>query len=134
MMGVAAIGSVAISGGSSTGPSSVLIYLVAYAITNLSAFFVVIAVSNHTNSEEISSFTGLGKRSPILAVIMAFALISLLGLPPAVGFMGKLYIFSAAVNSGLIWLVILGVVNSAISAYYYLRIIRFIYMVDTETE
>jgi NADH-quinone oxidoreductase subunit N len=117
-----------------SGPSGVLFYLVAYAVTNLAAFFVIIAISSRTGSDMISSFAGMGRKAPFLALILAFSMISLLGIPPSAGFMGKLYMFSAAIQSDLAWLVVVGVVNSAISAYYYLRVIKVMYMVDPEKE
>jgi NADH-quinone oxidoreductase subunit N len=132
MIGVAAIAAKVPAEGS--GPSAVLFYLVAYAVTNLAAFFAIIAISNRTGSDMISSFAGMGRRAPFLAVILAFALISLLGLPPTAGFMGKLYMFSAAMKSDLAWLVLVGVLNSTISAYYYLKVIRVMYMVEPENE
>jgi NADH-quinone oxidoreductase subunit N len=134
MVGVAAIAAKVPVGETTLGPSGVLFYLVAYAVTNLAAFFAIIAISNRTGSDMISSFAGMGRRAPVLAVILAFALISLLGIPPSAGFMGKLYMFSAAMKSDLAWLVLVGVVNSAISAYYYLKVIRVMYMVEPEND
>jgi NADH-quinone oxidoreductase subunit N len=72
----------------------------------------------------------MGRRAPVLALILAFALISLTGIPPTVGFMGKLFLFNAAINADLLWLAIFGVVNSVISAYYYLSIVRAMYLRD----
>ena len=76
----------------------------------------------------------MGRRAPILALILAFSLISLTGIPPTAGFMGKLYLFSAAVKSDLVWLVVVGVVNSVLSAYYYVKVIRTMYMERPESE
>ena len=76
----------------------------------------------------------MGRQAPFLAVILAFSMVSLLGLPPTVGFMGKLYIFSAAIKSDLTWLALVGVLNSAVSAYYYLRVIRVMYMSEPEKD
>ncbi|MDA0988254.1 MAG: NADH-quinone oxidoreductase subunit N [Chloroflexi bacterium] len=134
MVGVASIAARVPVGETTLGPSGVLFYLVAYAVTNLAAFFAIIAISNRTGSDMISSFAGMGRRAPFLAIILAFAIVSLLGIPPTAGFMGKLYMFSAAMKSDLAWLVVVGVVNSAISAYYYLKVIRVMYMVDPEGE
>lgn len=134
MMGLAAIGSQGGEFNVSMGPDGVLFYLVAYAVTNLAAFFAIIAISNSTGSDMIRNFAGIGHRAPILGLVLSVSMISLLGIPPTVGFVGKLYIFSAAVNSGLVWLVMLGVLNSVISAYYYLRVIRIVYMVTSEPE
>ena len=134
MAGVAAVAARVPEGETTIGPSSVLFYLVAYAVTNLAAFFAIIAISNRTGSDMISSFAGMGRRAPFLAIVLSFALVSLLGLPPTAGFMGKLYIFSAAIKSDLAWLVVVGVVNSAISAYYYMKVVRTMYMVEPEEE
>ena len=133
MVGVAAIAARA-PDGETLGPSSVLFYLVAYAVTNLAAFFAIIAITTRTGSDLISSFAGMGRRAPVLAFILAFALVSLTGIPPTAGFMGKLYLFSAAVKSDLVWLVVLGVVNSVLSAYYYVKVIRIMYMERPESE
>jgi NADH-quinone oxidoreductase subunit N len=134
MVGVAAIAARTPAGETAIGPSGVLFYLGAYAVTNLAAFFAIIAISSRTGSDMISSFAGMGRRAPFLALVLAFSMISLLGIPPTAGFMGKLYIFSAAMKSDLAWLVVVGVVNSAVSAYYYLRVVRVMYMAPPETE
>ena len=134
LMGVAAIATRVPVGETTIGPSGVLFYLAGYAVTNLAAFFAIIAISSRTGSDMISSFAGMGRRAPVLAIILAFSMVSLLGLPPTVGFMGKLYMFSAAMKSDLAWLVIVGVLNSAVSAYYYMRVIRVMYMSPPEAE
>lgn len=133
MVGVAAI-AVRAPDGETLGPSSVLFYLVAYAVTNLAAFFAIIAITTRTGSDLISSFAGMGRRAPVLALVLAFAMVSLTGIPPTAGFMGKLYLFSAAVKSDLMWLVVVGVVNSVLSAYYYVKVIRMMYMERPESE
>ncbi|MBI4282075.1 MAG: NADH-quinone oxidoreductase subunit N [Chloroflexi bacterium] len=134
MVGVAAIASRAPAGETILGPSGVLFYLVAYAVTNLAAFFAIIAISNRTGSDTISGFAGMGRRAPFLAIVLAFSMVSLLGIPPTAGFMGKLYMFTAAMKSDLAWLVVVGVVNSAVSAYYYLRVVRVMYVTPPERE
>ena len=134
MVGVAAIAARVPAGETTIGPSGVLFYLGAYAVTNLAAFFAIIAISSRTGSDMIRSFAGMGRRAPFLAIVLAFSMVSLLGIPPTAGFMGKLYIFSAAMKSDMAWLVVVGVVNSAVSAYYYLRVIRVMYMTPPEAE
>ena len=134
MVGLAAIAVRAPEGETPIGPSSVLFYLGAYAVTNLAAFFAIIAISSRTGSDLISSFAGMGKRAPVLALVLAFSLVSLTGIPPTAGFMGKLYLFSAAVHSDLVWLVVVGVINSVLSAYYYVKVIRIMYMERPESE
>jgi NADH-quinone oxidoreductase subunit N len=128
MVGLAAVTSRTGVDSNVIGPSGVLFYLGGYAAMNLAAFSVVIAVSNKLEGDKIGYFAGMARRSPYLAAVLAFALISLTGVPPTVGFMAKIYIFGAAVDSGLTWLVVVGVLNSVVSAYYYLRVIKVMYL------
>jgi NADH-quinone oxidoreductase subunit N len=126
MVGLATMG---LSPASATaGQSGVLFFLAAYSLTNLGAFIAIIAISNKVNSDMISDFSGLGKRSPLLALGMTLFMISLIGMPPAAGFMAKFYIFSSAVQHNLLWLVIIAILNSVISAYYYLRVVKVMWM------
>jgi NADH-quinone oxidoreductase subunit N len=120
LVGLAAVS--AADHGLSLGASSVLFFLAAYAVTNLGAFIVVIVISGRTGSDQIADYAGLGRRAPLLAAALAFALVSLTGIPPTAGFIAKIYIFNAAVESDLVWLVIIAVLNSVVSAFYYLRI------------
>jgi NADH-quinone oxidoreductase subunit N len=106
------------------GQSGVLFFLASYALTNLGAFIAVIAISNKINSDEITDFAGMGKRAPLLALALTLCLVSLIGMPPAAGFMAKFYIFRAAVLNDLLWLVVIAALNSVISAYYYLRVVK----------
>ena len=110
------------------GLSSVLFYLGAYAAANLTAFFAIIAISNRTGSDMISDYAGVARRAPFLAIALTLALVALIGVPPTSIFIAKLFIFAAAVKSGLAWLAILGVINSVVSAYYYVRIIRTMFL------
>jgi NADH-quinone oxidoreductase subunit N len=125
MVGLAAI--TASSGGHALGASGVLFFVGSYALTNLGVFIAVIAVSTRTGSDQIADYAGLAKRSPWLAGGLALGLISLTGIPPTAGFMAKIYIFNAAVQSDLIWLVVVAVINSVISAFYYLRVARIMF-------
>src|SRR3990172_2296860 len=131
-VGLAAIS--AASGNFALGAGGVVFFLATYAFTNLGAFIAVIAISNQLRSDEISDYAGMGRRSPLLALALAFCLISLTGLPPTAGFVAKVYIFNAAVQSDLVWLVIVGVINSAISAYYYLRVVSHMYLAPAPAE
>ncbi len=126
MVGLATVGlsPVAVT----TGQSGILFFLVSYSLTNLGAFIAIIAISNKINSDQINDFAGMGKRSPLMALALTLCLISLIGMPPAAGFMAKFYIFSAAVQHNLLWLVIIAVLNSVISAYYYLRVVKVMWM------
>ncbi len=134
LIGVAAVAANSDSPDTIAGPQGALYYLAGYAFTNLAVFFAVIAISSRTGSNAISSLNGLGKRSPMLAALLAIGIISLLGVPPTVGFMSKAVVFTAAVDSGLLWLAVVGVINTVISAFYYLRIIRAIYFEEAEDE
>ena len=122
MVGLAAIGTL--------GKSGVLFFLAGYALANLGAFIAIIAISNRTGTDEIVDYSGMARRSPVIAFVLTLCLISLIGIPPAVGFMAKFYIFNAAVQQDLLWLVILGALNSVISAYYYLRVVKVMYTGD----
>jgi NADH-quinone oxidoreductase subunit N len=126
MVGLAATGFAASS--STQGQSGLLFFLASYAVTNLGAFIAVIVISNKIDSDLISDYAGMGKRAPLLALALTLCLISLIGIPPAAGFMAKFYIFSAAVKTHLLWLVVLAVLNSVISAYYYLRVVKVMWL------
>lgn len=114
--------------------SAVLFYLLAYAFMNLGAFVVVIAMGRYAPDDQIGSYAGLARRSPWLGLALAVSLLSLAGLPPLVGFFSKLYLFYAAVGADLYWLVLLAVLNSAVSLYYYVRPIHRMYLRDPESE
>lgn len=118
----------------SLAAGGVLFYLAGYAVTNLAAFFSVIALAERTGRESIASFAGMGRRAPWLAAALTIALLSLTGIPLTVGFIAKLAIFGAAVDAGLAWLVALGAVNSVVSAYYYLRVVRVMYLSEPAAE
>ena len=133
LVGLAAVAANAEEPGSIAGPQGVLFYLAAYAFTNLAVFMAIIAVTNRTGNDLISGFAGMARRAPLLSVLLAFGLLSLLGLPPTAGFMAKVFVFSAAVNSDLAWLALAGVINSVVSAYYYLRVIRTMFLDEPET-
>jgi len=117
-----------------TGVAAILIYFFMYMIMNLGAFLVVQVVADKSGSEDIETFSGLGYRSPLLGVVMTIFLISLTGLPPTAGFIGKLYVFTSVMNAGYVWLAIVGVLNSVVSLYYYVRVIRNMYLRDVESK
>ena len=119
---------------SEEGASSALFYLYMYLFTNLAAFGVLILLSNVTGTDEIRDLDGLSRRSPYLALVMLFALLSLGGIPPAAGFFGKFFIFQAAVDSGLWWLALIGVLNALVALYYYLNVVKYIYLYRSEEE
>jgi len=116
------------------GRSGVIFFLASYALTNMGAFIAIIAISNKLNSDLIKDYSGMFKRAPFLALALTLCLISLIGMPPAAGFMAKFYIFSAAVQHNLLWLVVIAVINSVISAYYYLRVVKVMWLGEPASE
>jgi NADH-quinone oxidoreductase subunit N len=124
-IGVAAVA--ASRGDVPLGASGVALFAATYVFTNLGAFFAVHAIAQRTGSTEIKDFAGMGRRAPMLAGVLGFCLLSLTGIPPTAGFVAKIYIFNSAVQSDLVWLVIVGVLNTAVSAFYYLRIVGHMY-------
>lgn len=126
-----AVGLAAVAAGSTAGPAAVLFFLGAYAATNLGAFVCVILVARRLGSTELAAYGGLWRRSPVLAGVLALCLLSLTGIPPTAGFIAKVYIFDAAIGTGeawLVWLVVVAVFNTAISAFYYLRWARTMFL------
>jgi NADH-quinone oxidoreductase subunit N len=114
---------------------AILYYLLGYAFTNLGAFAIVVALERQgETSGNIADFRGLARNHPALAAAMALFLLSLTGVPPLAGFVGKFYIFSAALNVNLVWLVVIAAVNSVISAYYYIGVIVAMYMQEGGVE
>ncbi len=109
---------------SNEGLAAILIYFVVYLFMNLGAFYAVMLVANKTGSEDIEDYKGMGSRSPFLAVTLAVFLVSLTGIPPTAGFIGKVYLFAALINHGWVWLALVGAINSVIALFYYLRIVR----------
>jgi NADH-quinone oxidoreductase subunit N len=117
------------------GIAAALFYLVSYAIVKLGAFLIVAHVGGPGERHvDIDDFTGLGRRQPAMAACLSLFLLSLLGLPITAGFLGKFYVFNAALESNLIWLAILLALNSVIGAYYYLRVIVAMYMREPAAE
>jgi NADH-quinone oxidoreductase subunit N len=115
--------------------SSVLFYLLSYTVSNALSFGSLIAIGSH-GKEAVSyeDIAGVGRRHPLLALPFVIGVLSLMGFPPTAGFLGKWYVFSAALSAGnsLLWLVILGVLASVIGAYYYLRVIVYLFMQQPE--
>ena len=109
---------------------SVMIYLFIYVFMNLGAFFIVIFVKNKTGGESFQDFEGLGWKMPIVGAFMTLFMLSLTGLPPTAGFVGKLYIFKTLVGAGseFLWLVVAGGVNSVISLYYYFHVVKVMFL------
>jgi NADH-quinone oxidoreductase subunit N len=121
-------------GASVIGISSVIFYLLAYTITNIAAFTVVAAFSKITGSDELEDYAGLAQKEPLLAFVFLLSLLSLAGIPPLAGFVGKFYLFYAAMQKGYTWLVIAGALNSTVSLYYYLLVLKQMYIFDRKKE
>lgn len=124
LMGLAAL--------SGRGLKSVLFYLVVYLFMNLGAFAVVAMVARDGGSEEIGAYRGLGSRAPFACVLMSVFLFSLIGLPPFAGFVGKIYLFSAIIDRSMYWLAVVAALNTVVSLYYYLRIVKAMFLEPAE--
>jgi NADH:ubiquinone oxidoreductase subunit 2 (subunit N) len=114
--------------------TAALFALAAYGLSNLGTFAAVIALSHHTGSYALESYAGMHKRAPELAWPLLVCLLSLAGVPPTAGFVGRLYLFSAAIEKGLLWLAIVGVAGSVISLACIWRIIRIVFIAPAQTE
>jgi NADH-quinone oxidoreductase subunit N len=115
--------------------ASLLYYAVTYGLTTIGAFGVVAVVEDSAGDDRLVTFAGLSRRSPVVSFCMMIFMLSLAGIPPLAGFFGKFYVFAAAVktgapNLGLLWLVILAIAMSAVSLYYYLQVLKQIYVTD----
>jgi NADH-quinone oxidoreductase subunit N len=116
------------------GAGATMFYLLMYVFTNIAAFGVIIVVSNVTHSDQMTDLYGLSRRSPNLALVMLFALLSLGGIPPTAGFFGKFFLFKAAVNVGLWWLALIGILNAFVALYYYLNVAKYMYLYRSDEE
>jgi NADH-quinone oxidoreductase subunit N len=123
--GYAMIGAVAFS---QLGAASVVFYMAAYIATNLLAFGIVMAFSRITGLEELKDYAGLSRRNPLLGLMMLAAFLSLAGMPPFGGFVAKIFVFAAGVQANYTWLVVVGIINSIIGVYYYLNVLKFVYL------
>jgi NADH-quinone oxidoreductase subunit N len=119
---------VGLAAGTPEAGEAMLFYLAVYGVMNLGAFGVAMALSEDDATEQrLSDLAGIGHSRPVLAIAMTLCMLSLVGIPPLGGFLGKLYLFSAALEAGLVGLVIVAVLNSAVSAFYYLGVVRIMY-------
>ena len=137
LLGVAALAAVDADGAVSVelshlASNGIMLHLVAYAITNMAVFLSITAIYNVTGKEEIRDLAGLARRAPTVALVLAAALFSLAGLPIFVGFTSKFYLFNAAATQGLLWLAGLAIFTSLISLYYYLMVVRQMYIEPAE--
>lgn len=129
--GYALIGLVALT---PDGSAAAMFYLLMYVVTNVVAFGVIVLVSEQTGSDDMRDFYGLSRRAPYLALAMLLALLSLGGIPPTAGFIAKFFIFKAAVDAGLWWLAAVGVLNAFVGLYYYLTVVKYMYLYRSEEE
>jgi len=120
--------------GTASGMEGILYYILAYALMNLGAFGCVILVSNSIRSDAIEDYAGLYKKDPVTSFMLSIFLLSLAGVPPLAGFWGKFLVFSAAIQSKFILLAIVGVLNSVVAAYYYMRVIKYMYLEEPKLE
>jgi NADH-quinone oxidoreductase subunit N len=116
------------------GLTSVVYYVLVYLVTNLAAFGIVVTFWRISGSDEISAYAGLSRRKPWLALALLIALLSLAGMPPFGGFVAKIYVFAAAVESEYVWLAIIGVLNSIVGMYYYLTVLKYVYLYRSDDE
>ena len=116
------------------GTGASMFYLLMYVFTNIAAFGVIVMVSNVTHSDELKDLSGLNRRSPFLALVMLLAVLSLSGIPPTAGFFGKFFLFKAAIDAGLWWLALIAILNAFVALYYYLAIIKYMYLYRSEED
>jgi NADH-quinone oxidoreductase subunit N len=120
--------------GAQFGFASTIFYLIAYILTNLLAFGIIGVVGHVTGSDDLSEYNGLSRRNSTLSLAALVAFLSLAGMPPFGGFVAKFFVFSAAIQSGWIWLAVVGVLNSIVGLYYYLNILKYIYLFRMENQ
>ena len=126
---------IAFAAGSGDAVTAVTFYALSYTIMNIGAFIVVLTVESKSDGDnDIASFTGLGRQHPILGAAMTLFMVSLAGIPPTAGFMAKFILFKAAIDQQELTLVLIAVLNSLISVYYYLRVVVVMFMIDTQSE
>ncbi len=119
---------VGVAAGTALGYTAVVYYLMTYLLTNLALFAIIGWVEKAAGNSELSAFAGLHKQSPLTALAILIGLLSLGGIPPFGGFFAKLLVFGAAVENNLVWLAVLGILNSVVSLYYYLRVLKTMYV------
>jgi len=126
---------VGVMSGGGLGLAALVYYAVTYGLTTLGAFGVVAVVEKQSGGSRLSDFAGLSRRAPLVSFCMLIFMLSLAGIPPLAGFFGKFYLFTAALGKasqpfGLLWLVVLALALSAVSLYYYLQVLKRIYVVE----
>jgi len=119
---------------SEEGIMAIMVYFIVYAFMNLGAFLVVMLVANKIGSEEIDDYKGLGKSMPFLGIMLAIFLVSLVGMPPTAGFIAKVLLFVALVDANMIALAVIALLNTVVSLYYYIRVLKNLYLVKIEKD
>ena len=119
---------------SNAGLNAIMVYFIVYAFMNLGAFFVVMVIANKIGSEEIDDYKGLGRRMPYLGIIFAIFLISLVGLPPTAGFIAKVMLFIALIDANMVIVAVIALLNTVVSLYYYIRVLKNMYLVQVEED
>ena len=117
-----------------TGLKAILVYLFVYLFMNLGAFLVVTIVFNSERTFQVQDYNGMFRRSPFLAIAMSIFMLSLIGIPPFSGFLGKLYIFGAVIDQGLFWFAVIGALNAAVAAFYYMRVMKHMILENDDGE
>ncbi len=125
---------IGVAANSILGTAGVTLYLIAYLVTNLAAFGIVTIFWRKTGTDEIQDYAALSRRSPYLALAMLIAFLSLAGMPPFGGFIAKVVVFAAAVKADMVWLAVVGVLNSIVGLYYYLIVLKVVYLYRSEDE
>ena len=122
-------------GGNSEGVDGLIYYLAAYAFMNLGAFGIIAMIEDREEKNlAISDYSGLGTKYPVLAALLALFMFALSGIPPFAGFFGKYYVFVAAIKANLVWLALIGILSSAISVYFYIRLVVTMYFGKEESK
>jgi NADH-quinone oxidoreductase subunit N len=116
------------------GVTAMIVYLIGYLFMTLGAFYVVILVANKVDSDELVDMRGFGYKSPAIAVFMSVFMFSLAGIPSTVGFVGKFYLFSALIESNMIWLALVAVLNSVVSLFFYIKVLKYMFLMKPEEE
>ena len=116
------------------GLTAMIVYLIGYLFMTLGAFYVVILVANKVDSDELVDMKGFGYKSPAIAVFMSVFMFSLAGIPSTVGFVGKFYLFSALIESNMIWLALVAVLNSVVSLFFYIKVLKYMFLMKPEEE
>lgn len=125
---------VALAAGNAYSVIGMMIFLLAYLFANIGAFMVAIGFSNMTGSDQIGDYAGLIRRNPLAAVMMTIFMLSLVGIPPTAGFLGKYWLFAAAIEEHIYWLVVVAVLTSVVSLFYYINVVRVIFFKSPDNE